>query len=174
MYIDIFLGVFVLIGLVQGYYRGILRSVFALLGFVAGVLAVMKFSPHVVSLLDNIFHWDPILSMVIGVALTFVLIMWGIRWLGRGLEKTLKAARLNFINKALGAALFTGIMVLAFAGIIWFIDKTELISDAQKESSRSYPYLVEIPQYASDAFKSIEPVFREFWEKLDEVVESRN
>lgn len=174
MYIDIFLGVFVLIGLIQGYHRGILRSVFALLGLIAGVLAVMKFSPHVVSLLDHIFHWDPILSMVLGVALTFVLIMWGIRWLGRGLEKTLKAVRLNFVNKALGAALFTAIMVLAFSGVIWFVDRTELLSDAQRESSRSYPYLKEIPDQASKAFKSIEPVFREFWDKLDSVVEENN
>ena len=92
MYLDIFLGIFLFIGLVQGYHKGIIRTVFALLSLVAGILAVLKFSPIVVSLFDRIFHWDEIISLVLGVALTFILIMWGIRWLGRSAEKTLISA----------------------------------------------------------------------------------
>lgn len=172
MYIDIFLGFFVLIGLVQGYHRGIIRTVFAIAAVILGLLAALKFSPLVVNLFDEVFDWDPMLDLVLGLALTFVLIMWGIKWLGKSFEKTLKMAKLNFINRILGAALYAGLMVVIYASIIWFLNRTEVIPDHQKEQSHSYVYLEIIPKYGEAVFNSVKPVFKGFWDKIEAITEN--
>ena len=174
MYIDIFLGIFLLIGLIQGYHRGIIRTVFAIAAIVVGLLAALKFSPIVVSLFEQVFDWDPLINLIMGLALTFILIMWGIKWLGRSAEKSLKLVKLNFINKFLGAVLFAGLMFVMYAGIIWFVERTELLTDEQRGQSVSYPYLAEVPKHAQSAFEAVKPVFRGFWEKLDAVLESED
>ena len=165
MYIDIFLGVFVLLGLLQGYYRGILRTVFSIAAVVLGILAALKFSPLVVNLFDQVFDWDPMLDLVLGLALTFVLIMWGIKWLGRSFEKTLKLAKLNFINRVLGAVLFAGLMTVIYATILWFLNRTEVLPEHQKDNSHTYVYLEQVPRYGEALFDSVKPVFKGFWDK---------
>jgi len=172
MYIDIFLGVFVLIGVIQGFHRGIIRTVFSIVGIVVGLLAALKFSPFVVGLLDSIFDWDPMISLILGLILTFALIMWGIKWLGKSAEKTLKLVKLNIFNQLLGSILYAGLMIVTYSAIIWFMGRTDVISDKQKTESKSYPYLMEVPKYGQAAFESVKPVFKDFWDKMDLVKDS--
>ena len=172
MYIDIFLGVFVLIGVIQGFHRGIIRTVFAIVGIVVGLIAALKFSPYVVSLFDQIFDWNPMISLVLGLILTFVLIMWGIKWLGKSAEKTLKLVKLNIFNKLLGSVLYAGLMIATYSAIIWFLGRTDFISEKQKDESHSYVYLMEVPKYGQAAFESVKPVFKDFWDKMDLVNET--
>ncbi len=167
MYIDILLGVFVLIGVIQGFHRGIIRTIFSIVGIVVGLIAALKFSPYVVSLFDQIFDWNPMISLVLGLILTFTLIMWGIKWLGKSAEKTLKLVKLNIFNKLLGSALYAGLMIVTYSAIIWFVGRTEVISERQKDASQSYPYLMEVPKYAQAAFETVKPVFKDFWDKMD-------
>ena len=63
MYIDLFLGVFILIGLVQGFHRGIIRTIFAILSIVVGFLAALKFSPYVVNFFEHVIGLESMLSL---------------------------------------------------------------------------------------------------------------
>jgi len=167
MYIDIFLGVFALIGVIQGFHRGIIRTVFSIAGIVVGLIAALKFSPYIVGLFDSIFDWNPMISLVLGLILTFTLIMWGIKWLGKSAEGTLKLVKLNIFNKLLGSVLYAGLMIVTYSAIIWFLGRTDVISEKQKDTSQSYPYLMEVPKYGQAAFESVKPVFKDFWDKMD-------
>jgi len=62
-------------------------------------------------------------------------------------------------------------MIVTYSAIIWFMDKTEVISDNQKSESKSYVYLMEVPKYGQAAFESVKPVFKDFWDKMDLVNE---
>ncbi|MDX1476165.1 MAG: CvpA family protein [Saprospiraceae bacterium] len=170
MYIDLFLGFFIVIGLIQGFHRGIVRTLFAVVSIIVGLLAALKFSPLVVNVFEHSFGLNPTLSLVLGFLLTFFVIMWGIRWLGRGFEKTLKLVKLNFLNRLLGAALFVALMIVTYSAIIWFLGRTEFVSPEQKASSLSYPYLSQIPEYTSAAIESLRPVFKGFVDKMDAVI----
>ena len=167
MYIDIFLAVFILIGLIQGFHRGVIRTVFAVLGIAIGLIAALKFAPYVVSFFEHVVHLSPLISMILGLLLTFLVLLFGIRWLGNSLENTLKKVNLNVLNKVAGAALFAVLMIILYSVVIWFIDRTQLLSDAEKARSRSYPVLQEVPAMAGSALKKVKPVFKEFWDKMD-------
>ena len=170
MYIDLFLGVFIVIGLIQGFSRGIIRTLFAILGLVVGLLAALKFSPYAVNFFEHTLHLDPVLALIIGLLLTFFVIMWGVRWLGKSFEKTLKAIKLNVLNKILGAALFVCLMLVTYSAIIWFLGRTEMISESQKNASRSYPYLEQIPERTGEVVDAVKPVFKGFWDKMDAII----
>ena len=170
MYIDIFLAVFILIGIIQGFHRGVIRTVFAILGILIGFLAALKFSPYVVTFFENTVKLSPLVSLILGLILTFLVLLLGIRWLGKSFENTLKIAKVNIVNKILGAALFAILMIVTYSAIIWFVSRTELISEAQKQESLSYPVLKEIPEKTGVVIRKIKPVFKDFWDKMDGVV----
>jgi membrane protein required for colicin V production len=173
MYIDIFLAVCIVIGIIQGFHRGVVRTLFAILGILIGILAALKFSPFVVTFLEQSLKLSPVVALILGMVLTFLVLMLGIRWLGKGFENTLKLAKINILNKILGAGLFAVIMIVMYSAIIWFADRTELLGTSQKEQSRSYPYLAEVPVKTGALINAVKPVFVEFWNKLDAVTESK-
>jgi membrane protein required for colicin V production len=170
MYIDIFLAIFIRIGIIQGFHRGLIRTLFSILGIVIGFLAALKFAPYVVTFFENVFKLSPLISLILGLLLTFVVLMLGIRWLGKSFENTLKLVRLNFINKIAGAVVFAALMIIVYSAVIWFIDRTNVLTAAEKEQSKSYPVLTEIPVRTGAAIQTIKPVFREFWDKMDRIV----
>lgn len=170
MYIDIFLAVFILIGIIQGFHRGVIRTVFAILGIVIGFLAALKFSPYVVTFFEDTVKLSPLVSLILGLVLTFLILLLGIRWLGKSFENTLKIAKVNIVNKILGAALFAILMIVTYSAIIWFVARTELISESQKQESLSYPVLKEVPEKTGAVIRKIKPVFKDFWDKMDGVV----
>jgi uncharacterized membrane protein required for colicin V production len=126
----------------------------------------------VVGLFEQVFDWAPMLNLVLGFALTFVLIMWGIKWLGRSFEKTLKMTKLNFINRILGAVLFACLMGAIYATIVWSINQSNALPEQQKEKSHTYVYLELVPRYGAAVFNSVKPVFKGFWDKFENTRES--
>ena len=170
MYIDIFLAIFILIGIIQGFSRGVIRTLFSILGILVGFLAALKFAPYIVGFFEKVFHFSPLVAMIIGLLLTFVVLMLGIRWLGKSFENTLKLVRLNFLNKLAGAVVFSILMIIVYSAVIWFIDRTGVLSSDEKEQSRSYPVLTEVPVRTGAAVQKLKPVFREFWDKMDNII----
>lgn len=170
MYIDIFLAVFILIGIIQGFHRGVIRTVFAILGILIGFLAALKFSPYVVNFFENTVKLSPLVSLILGLVLTFLVLLLGIRWLGKSFENTLKIAKVNIVNKILGAGLFAILMIVTYSAIIWFVARTDLVSESQKQASLSYPFLKEVPVKTGIVIRKIKPVFKDFWDKMDGVM----
>ncbi|HLF62963.1 MAG TPA: CvpA family protein [Saprospiraceae bacterium] len=170
MYIDIFLAVFILIGIIQGFHRGVIRTLFAILGILIGFLAALKFAPYVVTFFERVVKLSPSVALILGLVLTFLVLLLGIRWLGRSFENTLKLVKLNIFNKILGAILFSILMIITYSAIIWFVGRINLISEAEKAKSKSYPLLQEIPAKTGVLIEKIKPVFKEIWDKMDSVV----
>ena len=170
MYIDLFLVGFAIYGFVMGFNRGIIRAIVSIVAFVLGILAALKLSPFVIAFFQSVLNLDKTLSLILGLLLTFFLIMWGIRLLGKGLEAGLKKIKLNFINKLLGGVLLSGLMIVVYSFIIWFLAQTSVIGETQKTESKSYPYLQEVPSKSREALEHMKPVFREFWDKMEHVI----
>jgi membrane protein required for colicin V production len=169
MYIDIFLAIFILIGIIQGFHRGLIRTLFSILGIVIGFLAALKFAPYVMTFFENVVKLSPLVSMILGMLLTFVVLMLGIRWLGKSFENTLKLVKLNILNKIAGAGLYAILMIIVYSAVIWFVDRTNVLSEAEKAQSKSYSMLTQVPMKTGAAIDKIKPVFKDFWDKMDRI-----
>ena len=168
MFIDLVAVLLLLYGFYVGYTRGIIKTIFALISIMIGILAAVKLSPFAIALIQNAINIHPGLAFVLGFALTFILILIIIRFLGKKLEDILKFARINFINKLLGGGIMAILFMIFYSYALWGIDSLQLISDNNKESSVSYAYLEALPQKTEDTVAKFRPYFQEFWEKMVE------
>lgn len=171
MYIDLFCLLFLIYGLVSGYFKGFIRSVLGIAALFFGILIALKLGPLLEDFLARTFNLGPMLSLVLGVLLCFLLIYWGIRLLASTLDKRLKKTGLNIVNRIFGALVLAGFMVVVYGGILWFFNQAYFVSDRQKAESKTYPYLAEIPAKTRAVFAGLQPYFKGFNEKLENIRE---
>jgi len=172
MFIDVLSAIIISLGFYLGYQRGLIKTIFDTLSLIIGILAALKLSPVVIGILESIFKINPAINFILGIALTFVGVMYGIRFIGRKIEQLLEVIHINFINKFAGGA----IQALFFAAILSFtvglVDKVKLVSPETKAVSFSYPYLMKVPSISEKALVIMRPIFSGFWDKALETIDA--
>ncbi len=166
MFIDLVAALLILYGFYIGYNRGIIKTVFAVFSILIGVLAAVKLSPFTIALLEKMINIHPGLTFVLGFALTFIVILIVIRFIGKKLEDILKFARINFLNKILGGGIMAVLLMVFYSYALWGIDTLQLLSDNNKNSSVSYGYLETLPSQTDKTLAKLKPYFEEFWNKM--------
>ena len=172
MFIDLIAVLLFLYGFYVGYTRGIIKTVFAIVSIMVGILAALKLSPILINVIQRITNWHPGLSFIIGFALTFILVLIIIRFIGKKLEDIMKFAHVNFINKIAGGIVMAILLMVFYSYALWGIDSLKLISEKGKSSSMTYEYLQALPDKTEDTAAKLRPYFQEFWDKLVYTFES--
>lgn len=172
MIIDIIAGIAIVLGFVRGYSKGIIGTVFTLVGLILAIVGSMKLSPLFINTMENLMPDSPRLAYILGFLGTFILIFLLIVFIGKRLEGLFKITKLNFINKLVGGAITAMLFLLVYSSILWFLNQARLISEPQKDQSITYLQLEPIPEMARDQFTAMKPVFQEFWNKTIEVFDT--
>ena len=171
MFIDILCVILIGSSFYLGFSKGIIKSLFGIISIVLAFLVSLKFSFLIIGLIEKIMNSDPRLNIVIGFVLTFLLVMVGIRLIGRGFEKILETAHINLINKLAGGLLSSLIALIIFSSIILFMDRLKLIKASTKSESYCYSYLEAVPEKSKWLINQAKPIFSEFWEKTQNALE---
>jgi len=171
MVIDLFFLLVLGMSFFMGYSKGIVKSTFGILSILLAFLVSMKFSFVFINLLESWLGMDPRLSLVLGFILCFILIMLGIRVIGKGVEQMLETAHINFINKMVGGLASALIALALFSTIIWFLNQIKMISSSTKESSKSYTLLESFPEKSKWIWSKTKPLFSEFWNKTNAILD---
>ncbi len=172
MFIDLIAVLLVLYGFYIGYTRGIIKTVFAVISIIIGIVAALKLSPISIEFLEKITDFHPGFTFVIGFALTFIVVLVLIRFIGKKTEDFLKFAQINFINKLLGGVIMASLMLIMYSYAIWGIDSLQLFSDKSKETSTTYEYLTTVTAKTESTLQNLRPYFDEFWDKIIETFDS--
>ncbi|MBK9270082.1 MAG: CvpA family protein [Saprospiraceae bacterium] len=154
-----------------GYTKGIIKTVFGVLAILFALLATLKFSFVMINLLEKILDTDPRINIILGFALTFILVMIAIRMIGHGLEKVLETIHLNILNKVAGGVVAGFMTLVVFSSLIWFLDQVRLIGPQTKEQSIAYPVLEKMPELSKEVFSGLKPYFSEFWDKTQRAMD---
>ena len=166
MVIDIICLVFLAYGFWVGYSRGIISTVLSLVSYVFGILAAMKFGPIAAEMIFNAF---PAVTsagaFLLGVVLLFFLTLVLFRILARGLTGALESVNINFINQILGGVLSGLFFTFIFSGLVYFGDRSRIISDEVRADSITYPALSRMPDLVIDNARSIFPIFYDFYDQ---------
>ena len=158
-------------GFYSGYKRGFIKTLFATLSIFIGILAAIKLSPILINIFENTFSLSAPIAFILGLVLTFFLVMLLIRFIGKKLEGVMKAIKINFVNKIIGGVFLSVFFIVCFSVIVWFLNQAKFISDESKEKSISYSILEPIPEKSREVFKAFKPAFREFWDKTIETMD---
>ncbi len=139
-YIDIVIGVILILALINGIRKGLIYELASLAGLVLGVLGAIKFSGLVEEWLLQ--YWDFEYIGVIAFIITFAGIVVLVQIVAKAIEKVIEAVALGSLNR-IGGGLFSIIKVAFILSILISViniaDKNmKVIPDEQKASSRLY------------------------------------
>ena len=172
MILDLVVLVALVWGFFVGFRRGILHSLFFLLGLIVGTLLALKLSQVTTSYLHQWIHLDHSYLPLISFAILFFLGLGATLLIASGIESFLKALKLNLLNKLAGAFVWMAIFLFLTSTAFWYLRQYEIISDELVNQSVSYdliaplaPWLVHqvgilIP-WMKDLFNSIVPMIRD-------------
>ena len=172
MILDIIVVLIVAFGFYTGYSRGLIKTVFDTLSLVIGILAAMKLSPITINLLDGLFNISPSITYLIGIVVTFLLVMALVRFIGRKLEDVFEAANINVVNKLAGGAVQGLFFAFLISMVLWVLGNYNVVKPETKANSVTYPLLEPLPEAGKSVFRAIKPVFQSFWDKTVDAMES--
>jgi membrane protein required for colicin V production len=140
--LDIVLGVFLLIGLFQGFRKGFFVELASLLGLILGVIGAIYFSHFVSGILIKFTGWEEQTVNLVSFAITFIGIVILVSMLAKVLTQMADIAALGLINKFFGAvfgllssAFFMSVLLLFFNS---FERDFSILEEEKKETSILY------------------------------------
>lgn len=140
--IDIIIAVLLIIGFVQGIFKGLFVEVASLLSLLLGIYVATHFSHYVGGYLSNWLTWEERYIKLASFAITFLLVVLGVALLGKLFTKVADAAALGMLNKILGGAFGALKYALIISIIFLLLSKIEntfpIIPKEQKENSILY------------------------------------
>jgi membrane protein required for colicin V production len=138
MIFDIVFLIFIAVAFWWGYTKGIIYSVFSFIGYFIAIAAAVKFSYIAMSYLKELTNLSGKSLSILAFVTVFVLIVIIVRLLAWILEQILKSFSLNFINQFAGGVVHSIVGVYVLCVLVWFGNKWDLISVAQRSTSHVY------------------------------------
>ena len=141
-FIDIILGIFLLLGLVRGFMKGFFIELASLVALIAGIFGAIHFSYYASSFIAEHVDWEENYINLAAFAVTFIIIIVIISLAGKLLTKLANIIALGILNKLLGGAF--GVIKMAFLAsvIILFFEavnsNNSLIEQEKLDSSVLY------------------------------------
>ncbi len=141
-YIDIIIGVLLILGAINGFRKGFVVELASLAALVLGIWGAIEFSYITTDFILENFDWHTKHLNIISFAITFVVIVILVHIIATVINKIVEAAMLGFINRLAGlvfgllkSALIVSIILVVFDKID---EDVNLISDSKKDASRLY------------------------------------
>ena len=165
MLLDLIVAIVITIGFYLGYTRGLIKTVFNSLSLLIGILAALKLSPIVMDILESLLKTSPAVSFLLGVIITFLGVMYLIRYASTKFEDLLKVVNINFINKIAGGTLQALFYAYLLSLSLWLVDAMSVLKPEVKEASITYSLLEPLPEKGKTFFMAVKPLFKSFWDK---------
>ncbi len=129
-------------GLISGWRKGFLVEIATLLALLIGITGAFKLTNTAATFMaTNLGIHSKFLPMIAFLTV-FVLLVVGIHFFTKSIEKLLKAVHLGFVNNLAGAAF--GLLKAAFLSsiIVWLFNKVGVISPETAQKSISFEFLI--------------------------------
>jgi membrane protein required for colicin V production len=150
-------------GFYQGYSRGIIKTVFTVFSVIFGLMVAFKFAPAATRFIETAFSSTSPFNFALGFLLAFVLAMIIIRMAAQFFEKTMQAANIAVLNKFAGGVLLCSLYTLVYSLLLWFADKSHIITPENSAQSMTYNQLRAFPSKMKGVYEFIKPGFQDFW-----------
>lgn len=184
-YLDIIIGIILILFALGGLKNGIIREAFSLVAFVAGIYGAMKFSDMVGKWLGNIIEVSAEWMSVISFIIVFVALAFIINWLGGLLAKFIQSLNLGFVDKIGGIVfgiakgfLLVGVLILLldFFGIKDVVKKetcegSKLYKNSEKVAAWIYENKDGWIKTIDDEYEKIEKKFKKNKDDVEDLVD---
>ena len=150
-------------GFFQGFYRGVISTVFNVAAYVLGIVLAFKVTPTTSNIMESMFNSSNPMMYIAAFVVNIILIMFFMHLMARGLERAFRAAYLGIVNQALGAVLMGSFYILVCSIMVWFMVKAQLLNPQTIAESKTYPMLEPLPGKAYDLAIRFKPLAEDAW-----------
>lgn len=121
--IDIVFGIILILGLIQGFKKGLFVELASLIGLIAAIYGAIHFSHFAADWLVERTSWTERVINLAAFAITFVIIVLVVSLAGKLLTKIADFAMLGIINKIAGAAFAVVKYAFLLSVVIMFLNE---------------------------------------------------
>lgn len=150
-------------GFFQGYYLGVVSTLFNVAAYLFGIVLAFKVTPTTTNIMEAIFHSTNPMMYIAAFVVNIIFIMFILKMVAKSIEHALRAAYLGIVNQALGALLMAGFYVLICSVVVWFMVKAQFLNPQTIAESKTYPMLEPLPGKAYDMAIRFKPLAEEAW-----------
>lgn len=160
--------------LYRGYRKGVILALFSVAALLAGIVAATKLSGTIVAaLIDNHPQWAQWMPLVVYI-LVFIIVAWLVRLLAKGLQKTVEAVAMGWLNRMVGALLYGILICLIYSIFLWLLTKMNLLSPETITDSKSYAIVEPLATKVFGWVGALLPFAKEGFEELSHLFEKIN
>ena len=174
MIIDIALLLFTLAGFWVGYTKGIVSTLFSILGYIIALLITLKISPWFTDFLIKSFNIEKMFALIFGTMFILIILIFLIRRLLKKITAYLEQSKVSAANKVFAGLIMACMGILFFSLVLWPINQFGMIGDQAKQSSISYETLEGVPGKARIFIEKFKPLFNRYWELMQQTIEEGN
>lgn len=152
--------------IIKGYQRGIIIELVSVIALIFAIVGCMKLTYIFIGSFQGSgtkSEWFPLLAYLF----VFILIYLVIYFFGKLLEKFIKTANLNFINRLAGVLLGVFKAVFLFSLLIWLLNMVDIFPESVKTKSITYRYLKPVAPVLIDYVSSMIPVFKDIINQVE-------
>lgn len=184
-YLDIIIGIILIIFAIGGLKNGIIKEAFSLVAFIGGIYGAIRLSDLVGKWLGNVINLDPEWMSVISFIIVFIALALLISWLGNLLAGLIENLNLGFIDKIGGLVfgiakgfLLVGVMILLldFFGIKDVLnektcEKSKLYKSSEKVATWIYENKDSWIEKLNDEYETIEKKLKKGSDEAEDLVD---
>jgi len=150
-------------GFFKGYRLGIIGTIFNIFAYLFGAIVSYKMAPLTVVVIERLFEENNPLVFPAAFFINLLFIVFLLRTAARSIEGMLSAMYINVVNRVAGGVLSGYLSVVVLSFLIWFVDRTQLLSQEEVSRSATYVYLERMPAQARTMFARVRPLAEDFW-----------
>jgi len=173
MVVDLFLLLFLVMGVYKGWTKGFIMAIVAFVSFFAALALALQFSGWVEGYLkqqtDSNNEWLAFLAFL----LVLIGAMIGIRILGKIIEKSVELVMLGIVNRLAGILLYLFIYGSIFAVVLIYLKQFEIVGNETAIHSKSYTYLINFGGWVIDLFAEWLPSVKNLFNDTKEFIQQK-
>ncbi len=176
-YLDIIIGIILILFALGGLKNGIIREAFSLAAFIGGIYGAIRFSDLVGKWLGNIINVSPDTMAVISFIVVFIALVLIINWLGNMIARLVESLCLGFIDK-IGGAVFgiaKGFVIMGVVILLLdFFGIKDVLNKETCEKSKLYNTSEKVATWIYENkdgwIEKIDEQYKKVEEKVEEVL----
>lgn len=167
MIIDIVFLILMALAIYKGYQKGLILSIFSVLGYIIGLSAALKLSAVVAIYLQQKtsfgLSWLPLISFALVFAATVILV----KYCGKLISQTFKMILLGWVNQLAGMILFVIIYTTVYSVLLFYLINMKMISEETVSISKTYLFIQPWGPKLINGIAFIIPIFQNIFEQLN-------
>lgn len=178
MVIDILLLAIVVYGIYRGWTKGLIHSVFSMVGWLLGIILAFKFctllAPKVGEWFNSKAEWVPMVTFIFIMVCVIVVVL----FIGKAVEKIFDITHLSIVNKIAGAVLSCAVLFFVFCEVVGAMNQGNMISESVKQQSKLYFVVEKVQPVMIDGVSTVLPFAKTFMiemkDKMNEYTDTKN